>query len=330
MLILFLFFFSLTFISSHIFSLTLHRAYTIHKTLQWYYRWIIDNTEDRIKELRKQKKRILDQVKETETYKVAKELLEKFDPSSEITDSPGRSTGLNSSMHRGKSDANQSLRLRSSISTPSNTPIKSMINSPVQRMPSSATSASFNPNNSQITSNQVSFSPRPLRTFRPILPAERSSISRLIDVVVGDGPSNRYALICCYCHCHNGMALKDEFEYLAYRCCYCNAYNPPRKVRPSAPRIENTVSSCNSDLVINQQETSSENNQLESTLNVKSNETQNDEVIDDVCEEKSNEISERGEECKSEHVKTNQLESETESSDIQRVDGDEVTLTNET
>ena len=312
-------------------SLTVFRAYTIHKTLQWYYRWIIDNTEDRIKELRKQKKRILDQVKETETYKVAKELLEKFDPSSEVTDSPGRSVGLNASIQRGKSDANQSLRLRNSISTPSNTPVKSMIGSPVQRMPSSLASAPFNPNNSQVQSNQASsFSPRPVRTFRPILPAERSSISRLIDVVVGDGPSNRYALICCYCHCHNGMALKDEFEYLAYRCCYCSAYNPPRKVRPSAPRIESAaVSSSNSDLVINQQETLSENNQLEA----KSSETQAEqEAMDDLqCEEKSDEISDRGEECKSEHVTTTQQEESKEKScDTAGADGEQIALTNET
>lgn len=31
---------------------------------------------------------------------------------------------------------------------------------------------------------------------------------------MGDGPSNRYALICRQCECHNGMALKEEFEYL--------------------------------------------------------------------------------------------------------------------
>ena len=31
---------------------------------------------------------------------------------------------------------------------------------------------------------------------------------------MGDGPNNRYALICSQCHSHNGMALKEEFEYI--------------------------------------------------------------------------------------------------------------------
>ena len=36
---------------------------------------------------------------------------------------------------------------------------------------------------------------------------------QFVDYLVGDGPSNRYALICKACHSHNGMALKEDFEY---------------------------------------------------------------------------------------------------------------------
>ena len=35
----------------------------------------------------------------------------------------------------------------------------------------------------------------------------------MIEYLVGDGPNNRYALICHQCCSHNGMALKEEFEY---------------------------------------------------------------------------------------------------------------------
>ena len=80
-------------------------------------------------------------------------------------------------------------------------------------------------------------SPASPRLTRPVLPADRSLVEKMVDFVVGDGPNNRYALICCFCHCHNGMALKDEFEYLSFKCCYCGTYNPARKMRPFAPRI---------------------------------------------------------------------------------------------
>ena len=49
---------------------------------------------------------------------------------------------------------------------------------------------------------------------RPVLPRERGIMDRMLDYLVGDGPANRYALICIQCQSHNGMALKEEFEYL--------------------------------------------------------------------------------------------------------------------
>ncbi|XP_010138097.1 PREDICTED: protein lunapark [Buceros rhinoceros silvestris] len=72
---------------------------------------------------------------------------------------------------------------------------------------------------------------------RPILPRERGVVDRVIEYLVGDGPQNRYALICQQCFSHNGMALKEEFEYVAFRCAYCFFLNPARKTRPQAPRL---------------------------------------------------------------------------------------------
>lgn len=34
------------------------------------------------------------------------------------------------------------------------------------------------------------------------------------------------------------MALREEFEYFAFRCCYCFTFNPARKLRPAAPKLE--------------------------------------------------------------------------------------------
>lgn len=78
----------------------------------------------------------------------------------------------------------------------------------------------------------------PLRPLpRPILPRERGVLDRMMDLFVGDGPHQRYALICRHCSGHNGMALQEEFEYVSYYCCYCYQFNPPRKTRPMGPRL---------------------------------------------------------------------------------------------
>lgn len=49
---------------------------------------------------------------------------------------------------------------------------------------------------------------------RPIVPRERSMSEKLIEFLIADGPQNRYALICKQCMSHNGMALREEFEFL--------------------------------------------------------------------------------------------------------------------
>lgn len=50
------------------------------KIVQWYSKWSLDNEEARLRKLQKEKKKILEMVCETESYKVATELLEKYDP----------------------------------------------------------------------------------------------------------------------------------------------------------------------------------------------------------------------------------------------------------
>jgi len=73
---------------------------------------------------------------------------------------------------------------------------------------------------------------------RPVLPRERGYMDRVVEYLVGDGPHNRFALICKQCQSHNGMALREEFEFIAYRCCYCHYWNPARKQKPTAPKLE--------------------------------------------------------------------------------------------
>ena len=40
-------------------------------------------------------------------------------------------------------------------------------------------------------------------------------MDKIFESLVGDGPQNRYALICKHCLSHNGMALQEEYEFLS-------------------------------------------------------------------------------------------------------------------
>ncbi|KAM6070472.1 endoplasmic reticulum junction formation protein lunapark isoform 3-T3 [Chlamydotis macqueenii] len=156
----------------------------IRTLLIFFFSKRTERNNDALEDLKSQKKKILEEVMEKETYKTAKLILERFDPESSAKEA---------------------------------------------ELPSAGTSATSRP-------GQGLHPPGP-PLARPILPRERGVVDRVIEYLVCDGPQNRYALICQQCFSHNGMALKEEFEYIAFRCAYCFFLNPARKTRPRAPRL---------------------------------------------------------------------------------------------
>jgi len=241
----------------------------------WYHRKIIKN-EKKLELLKQRKLKILDEVMEKETYKVAKEILDKFgDKSTGSSGSGSRPTlpglsGVFKSSNSGPSNDNQ-LRRRplgdpsrpgagltslntslpasvTSVTTgaASNKPgVVSKLNATMTSGPASTQLTgqprqppSVGPAGGQLRQPPSVTGGRPGPPLpRPILPRERGYLDKFVEFLVGDGPSNRYALICRQCESHNGMALREEFEYVAFRCCYCYYWNPARKQRPVAPRL---------------------------------------------------------------------------------------------
>lgn len=220
------------------------RVYLLKRSLQWYYVWTIDLKEEKLRFLRSEKKKILERVMETETYKVAKELLEKYDPSA-LKERP--------SVTSASPDTNlRSTRLRYRGSMPPLPPNLNFQSPSLQARPSTSlirpdrmsTPRAIMPS-PQSTANMRMSTPPPPRLSRPIVSQDRGVVEKLVDYIVGDGPSNRYALICSNCHGHNGMALADEFEFMSFRCCYCGYFNSARKQKAFAPPLLTLASTSN-------------------------------------------------------------------------------------
>lgn len=53
-------------------------------------------------------------------------------------------------------------------------------------------------------------------------------IARIAALLVGEDPTQSYALICGNCHMHNGLARKEDFPFITYYCPHCNALNRPK------------------------------------------------------------------------------------------------------
>uniref|UniRef100_A0A3Q2XEF2 Endoplasmic reticulum junction formation protein lunapark n=1 Tax=Hippocampus comes TaxID=109280 RepID=A0A3Q2XEF2_HIPCM len=233
----------------------------LYPVLVWFIRKLLiflfskrtERNSDILEELKVTKKKILEEVMETETYKNAKLILERFDPDGK------KKAELESTPVRPQMTPRpgQDIRQRGVAGRPPGTPAAVLMTpSPGGRPtpgPGATPVAPGGPPergalSAAVHQGVVARSPTspipglglhppgpPLA--RPVLPRERGALDRVVEYLVGDGPQNRYALICQQCFSHNGMALKEEFQYLAFRCAYCYFLNPARKTRPQAPRL---------------------------------------------------------------------------------------------
>ncbi|XP_054712213.1 endoplasmic reticulum junction formation protein lunapark-A-like isoform X3 [Uloborus diversus] len=224
--------------------------YILKKFLHWYFHQKLRNNDEALQDLKRRKKTLIEFAMETETYKVVKELLEKFDkeshkkifetrpaitatPTQHIkgtfsdTDLRRRNVPLKGSPPVALGAPGQTITINSSAGPPHIFPFYS--GKPPTNPP-------YPPAFFQ-RGGQPFVRPPGQPMPRPVLPRERTLVDRLVDYLVGDGPSNRYALICRQCQSHNGMALKEEFEFIAFRCCYCFHWNPPRNQQPPPPRL---------------------------------------------------------------------------------------------
>ncbi|NXA64424.1 LNP protein, partial [Mohoua ochrocephala] len=229
----------------------------IRTLLIFFFSKRTERNNDALEDLKSQKKKILEEVMEKETYKTAKLILERFDPESSAKETELPSAGTSATPRPGQEIRQRTAAQRNASTPPPATPKQGSPKSPLPASPNlqrEAPALSGLPERTAVPSLQSNVLPRrpgspatsvpgmglhppgpPLA--RPVLPRERGVVDRVIEYLVGDGPQNRYALICQQCFSHNGMALKEEFEYIAFRCAYCFFLNPARKTRPQAPRL---------------------------------------------------------------------------------------------
>uniref|UniRef100_H0XJD2 Endoplasmic reticulum junction formation protein lunapark n=1 Tax=Otolemur garnettii TaxID=30611 RepID=H0XJD2_OTOGA len=264
--------------------------WSIRTVLIFFFSKRTERNNEALDDLKSQKKKILEEVMEKETYKTAKLILERFDPDSKkakefeppsagaaVTARPGQEIRQRTAAQRNLSPipANSNQGPPSQVpvspgppkdsSAPGGPPERTVtpalpsnmlprhLGSPATSVPGMVKTALYIINicnlehvspkgiSSSLCQNVfmylIGLHPPGPPLARPILPRERGALDRIVEYLVGDGPQNRYALICQQCFSHNGMALKEEFEYIAFRCAYCFFLNPARKTRPQAPRL---------------------------------------------------------------------------------------------
>lgn len=226
----------------------------LKNTVAWYFQRKVNSNASKLKTIKKEKKDLLEKVMEKETYKVAVEILNRFGEKPTITRPPAPNA-----TPRGQQLALAPRILpRSAPNSPINTNTQSRAilsaNPNLQVRPISANNSNLNttfnrnilqstpsiPSHSTIQQQQLRtpIQIRNKRTPFPIIDFEtKGVVEKMVDYIIGDGPSHRFAMVCRECHKHNGMALEEEYFFTPFQCVYCNTLNPARKLRPGAPTL---------------------------------------------------------------------------------------------
>lgn len=227
----------------------------IKKSLAWFFeRRVISNTEE-LKQLRAEKKKILEKVMDKETYKVAVDILNKFGDKSQRpqTQSLSAMTPMKGPQPMPMTPKGPgSIRPLGPHSAPAPqqmTPMgpgRQMVATPVgfnMRQQTPMMQQQFQQQQqSGLIHRPMGMMPQQTMPYRrtpyPIINHNQKNVlEKMVDYLVGDGANSRFAMICKECLMHNGMALQEEYEYAAFRCAFCGAFNPSKKQRPLAPRL---------------------------------------------------------------------------------------------
>lgn len=192
--------------------------FLLKNLVAWYFQRKVNSNSEQLAELRAEKRQLLDQVKTKETYKDAVEILQRFGGASDksftspsaITTTPIRSNSPSNSMNNTKMMVNTSTNMTPSMAafkTPAArqlVQVNQNISALQQRMNSQTTP--FDGNRAlMIAPSSVSAIRSSKRTPYPIIDStQKSVVDKMVDYLIGDGPSNRFAMICQQCFKHNG------------------------------------------------------------------------------------------------------------------------------
>lgn len=219
----------------------------------WFFQKRLNKNSSNLTKLREEKKKIIEKVMDTETYKVAIDLLNRFGDKTNglrvqsnigaITQSPVPSAINNRNLTQARNriiGQSPQINTLDRANVP-NTPIAPK--TPISNNPSRAY---VSPYSTPSSNYQLQYRTQVKTPFPIINQNEKKFFDKILDFLMGEGQSSLYGMVCKECYGHNGMVSLEEYEYSAFRCAFCKVLNPAKKIRPKAPAIENIGSTVQS------------------------------------------------------------------------------------
>ncbi|KAG1362820.1 hypothetical protein COCNU_10G010390 [Cocos nucifera] len=212
----------------------------VYSTLVSFTRMLDRKDQKTLERLRAERKAKIDELKERTNYYTTQELIQKYD-----LDPAAKAAAA--TVLASKLGADSGLKVCVGDESKNNAPsAKSSDVVLVQfdglrnRKQSHARSHNTGSSNTQVVnetfresggdSQEVAVqSQKVVEHFKGSSPNNGGWIARIAALLVGEDPSQSYALICGNCHMHNGLARKEDFPYITYYCPHCHALNTSKQ-----------------------------------------------------------------------------------------------------
>uniref|UniRef100_K3Y8B9 Lunapark zinc ribbon domain-containing protein n=1 Tax=Setaria italica TaxID=4555 RepID=K3Y8B9_SETIT len=183
--------------------------------------------KDTLERLRAERKAKIDELKDRTNYYLTQELIQKYDldpaakaaAASVLASKMGAETGLK--LHMGDEAKSGSTQARSNEVEV--VPKDGLRN----RRETKAKGSSYSSTAAAHTGGGMEAMPpsKVVGHYEGSGTSDGGWIAKIAALLVGEDPSQSYALICGNCHMHNGLARKEDFPHVTYYCPHCHALN---------------------------------------------------------------------------------------------------------
>ncbi|WVZ74525.1 hypothetical protein U9M48_022696 [Paspalum notatum var. saurae] len=214
----------------------------IYSTVVNFTRMLERKDQKTLEKLRAERKAKIDELKERTNYYLTQQLIQKYDldpaakaaAASVLASKLGEETGLK--VHVGEEPKLDTAVARSNDveilqsdglrnrkqhdARGSRTGSPAAAHSPAQRAESSTTASA---------GLETTPAPMVVEHHQGSGASDGGWIAKIAALLVGEDPSQSYALICGNCHMHNGLARKEDYPHVTYYCPHCHALNTSKQ-----------------------------------------------------------------------------------------------------
>ncbi|KAL8205454.1 hypothetical protein R6Q57_009005 [Mikania cordata] len=231
-------------------------SFGLHNGLSSFTKFCDQRDLKTLEKLRDERQAKIDELKERTNYYITQQLIQKYDPdpaakaaaASVLASKLGADSGLKVFLgDESQPDASATVK-SSDVDLQQTTGLRKR-NQLKPKSPGSNLGHQFDNQTSQFGGTEVSGnSPHGQLVVDHHDPAALGNqdggwIARIAALLVGEDPTQSYALICGNCHMHNGLARKEEFPFITYYCPHCQALNKPKNLATSSDKFSPVLGS---------------------------------------------------------------------------------------